>query len=57
MKGKNVEIELTEDWLTFKKGDVIVRSRDISSIHINQLKNAKLYVKEVKEVKKVKKTK
>ncbi len=47
MKSNNVEIELTEDWLTFKKGDVIERSRDIARLHIHQLKNAKLYVKKV----------
>ena len=52
MKVKNVEIELTEDWQTFKKGDVLNRSRDIAYIHINQLKNAKLYVKKLKTKKK-----
>lgn len=48
---KNVIIELTEDWHTFKKGDVLTRSRDIASLHINQLKNAKIYVKKAKQVK------
>mgnify|MGYP000383257494 CR=1 FL=1 len=47
MKVKNVEIELTEDWHTFKKGDVLNRSRDIANIHISELKNAKIYVKKV----------
>ena len=51
MKAKNVEIELTKDWQTLKNGDVVVRSRDIANIHINQLKNAKLYVKTVKKAK------
>ena len=45
MKVKSVKIELTEDYLNFKKGDVLERSRDIASIHINQLKNAKPFVK------------
>lgn len=39
-----VKLELKEDWLHFKKGDVIERSRDIADIHIKKLKNAKLYV-------------
>lgn len=53
-KGKNVEIELTEDWLTFKKGEVLTRSRDIASLHINDLKNAKPHVKPVKSTKEAK---
>lgn len=44
-----VKIELTEDWLDFKKGDVIERSRDIARIHTHDLKNAKPYVKPVKK--------
>lgn len=38
-----VKIELTKDFLDFKKGDVIERSANIAHIHINKLKNAKVY--------------
>ena len=51
MKVKNVEIELTEDWLTFKKGEVLLRSRDIANMHCNELKNAKPYVKQTTKAK------
>lgn len=46
-----VQIQLTEDWLHFKKGDVLERSPSIASKHINKLKNAKPYVKTVKKKK------
>lgn len=45
MKIQSVEIELTKDWQSHKKGEVLTRSRDIANIHMHQLKNAKLYVK------------
>ena len=38
-----VKLELTEDFLHLKKGDVIERSQSIASIHIHYLKNAKVY--------------
>lgn len=38
-----VKLELTKDFLDFKKGDVIERSADIAHIHIHKLKNAKVY--------------
>lgn len=38
-----VKLELTEDWLHLKKGDVIERSKDVARIHTHQLKNAKPY--------------
>lgn len=49
MKNQAIELELTEDYMHFKKGDVITRSRDIAEIHLSQLKNAKLYVKTKKK--------
>ncbi|MGB0896888.1 MAG: hypothetical protein ACPGRW_06170 [Flavobacteriaceae bacterium] len=49
-----VKIEFTKDWLTFKKGDTVERSKDIANLHIKQLKNAKLYVKSVKKATKKK---
>ncbi len=51
MKVKTVRIELTKDWEGFKKGDVLERSRDIANLHINVLKNAKLFVKAKKSKK------
>lgn len=51
----DVKIELTEDWQGLKEGDVLTRSRDIASLHINHLKNAKPYVKAVVKKAKVKK--
>lgn len=49
----NVKIEFTKDWQTFKKGDVVERSKSIAYIHINKLKNAKPFVKK-KQTKKSK---
>lgn len=48
-----IKIELTKEFNGMKKGEVIERSKDIAMLHINSLKNAKLYVKQVKKSKKV----
>ena len=45
MARKTVKIELTKDWQGFKKGTVLDRSKNIASIHCNDLKNAKPFVK------------
>lgn len=47
-----VKLELTEDWLHFKKGDVIERSKDIARLHTHVLKNAKVWTKPKKVTKK-----
>lgn len=52
----DIKIELTEDWLHLKKGDVIERSKNIAYLHLNELKNAKPYEPK-KEAPKKRKTK
>lgn len=49
-----MKIEFTEDFLTYKKGDVVERSRDIALLHIKVTKNAKPYVEKKKPVAKKK---
>jgi len=39
-----VKLELTKDFLHYKKGDVIERSKDVAYIHTHKLKNAKVFV-------------
>ena len=47
-----VKLELTKDWLHLKKGDIIERSKDVARLHINVLKNAKVWTKPKKATKK-----
>lgn len=38
-----VKLELTEDFLHLKKGDVIERSQDVARMHTHVMKNAKVW--------------
>lgn len=49
-----VKVEFTKSFSSYKKGDVIELSRDISNIHLKTLKTAKLYVEKKKQSEKVK---